>query len=206
VSSRSVEGLTNWSRNVTSAPREVAHPATADELADLITAASQAGRPVKPVGRTLVQFDCSQQWCPDQPESTDRRDQRRSRHGSGDSPGRHPLVQLNLSLAAEGLALENLGDIDKQTITGAISTGTHGTGARFGGLATQLRRLMIMTADGAQLRCSATEHPDIYDAARVGLGALGVITEVTLQWVSAFQLHAVEGPARWMRFSTASRP
>jgi FAD binding domain len=158
------------------------------------------------VGRTLVQFDCSQQWCPDQPESTDRRDQRRSRHGSGDSPGRHPLVQLNLSLAAEGLALENLGDIDKQTITGAISTGTHGTGARFGGLATQVRRLMIMTADGAQLRCSATEHPDIYDAARVGLGALGVITEVTLQWVSAFQLHAVEGPARWMRFSTASRP
>jgi len=96
------------------------------------------------------------------------------------------LAQLNLSLAAEGLALENLGDIDKQTITGAISTGTHGTGARFGGVATQVRRIMIMTADGAQLRCSATDHPDIYDAARVGLGALGVITEVTLQCVPAF--------------------
>ena len=54
---------------------------------------------------------------------------------------------------------------------------------------------MIITADGLQLRCSATEHPDLFAAARIGLGALGVITEMTLQCVPSFKLHAAEGPA-----------
>jgi FAD/FMN-containing dehydrogenase len=71
------------------------------------------------------------------------------------------------------LALENLGDIDRQTIAGAIATGTHGTGVNFGGLATQVRGLTMITADGSRLRCSDDEHPDIYAAARIGLGALG---------------------------------
>jgi L-gulonolactone oxidase len=98
-------------------------------------------------------------------------------------------------LAAEGLALKNRGDIDQQTISGAISTGTHGTGARFGGMATQVRELRLVLADGNKIICSPATHSDIFAAARVGLGALGVITEVTLQCVPAFRLRAVEGPA-----------
>ncbi|MGY1699928.1 D-arabinono-1,4-lactone oxidase [Geodermatophilus sp. SYSU D00766] len=107
-----------------------------------------------------------------------------------------PLHRLNAELAARGWALTNLGDVDRQSVAGAVSTGTHGTGARFGGLATQLRALELVTADGGVLRCSPDEHPDVFSAARVGLGALGVLTAVTVQAVPAFALRAEEGPAR----------
>ena len=62
-------------------------------------------------------------------------------------------------------------------------------------MATQVRELQLVLADGNKIICSIDQHPDIFAAARVGLGALGVITEVTLQCVPAFRLRAVEGPA-----------
>ncbi|NEM06321.1 D-arabinono-1,4-lactone oxidase [Geodermatophilus normandii] len=107
-----------------------------------------------------------------------------------------PLHRLNAELAVRGWALTNLGDVDRQTVAGALSTGTHGTGARFGGLATQLRALELVLADGTVLHCSPGEHPDVFSAARIGLGALGVLSTVTLQAVPAFALRAEEGPAR----------
>jgi len=107
-----------------------------------------------------------------------------------------PLHRLNAGLAARGWALTNLGDVDRQTISGALSTGTHGTGARFGGLATQLRALELVLADGSLLRCSAEENPDVFAAARIGLGALGVISTLTLQAVPLFALRFEEGPGR----------
>jgi len=64
--------------------------------------------------------------------------------------------------AARRRALTNLGDIDVQTVAGAFSTGTHGTGARFGGLATQIRGLSVVLADGSVLDCSATSHADVF--------------------------------------------
>lgn len=106
-----------------------------------------------------------------------------------------PLHRLNRLLAEHGLAMPNLGDIDRQTIAGAISTGTHGTGARLPGLAAQVVGLTMVGADGGLLRCDATSDADLLNAARVSLGALGVITEVTLQAVPAFVLRAVEAPA-----------
>jgi L-gulono-1,4-lactone dehydrogenase len=90
--------------------------------------------------------------------------------------------------------MSNLGDIDKQTISGAISTGTHGTGAALGGIATQVEALELVLADGSVVTCSASERPDLFAAARVGLGALGVITTVTLRTEPAFVLEAREGP------------
>ncbi len=102
------------------------------------------------------------------------------------------LRTLNPLLWAHGLALENLGDIDAQTVAGAVSTGTHGTGARHQGLAAQIRGLEMVLADGSVLSCSAHEHADVFHHARVGLGALGVLTAVTLQAVPAFRLHARE--------------
>ena len=104
------------------------------------------------------------------------------------------LRELNADLDRLGLALANLGDIDTQTMAGALSTGTHGTGAALGGLATQIEALELILADGTTVSCSAAERPDLFAAARVGLGALGILTEVTLRCVPSFALAADEGP------------
>jgi len=104
------------------------------------------------------------------------------------------LRSLNASLAALGLAMANLGDIDAQTLAGALATGTHGTGAALGGLATQVLGMSLVLADGSVVSCSAAERPSLFAAARVGLGALGVVTSVTLQCVPAFSLVADESP------------
>ena len=105
------------------------------------------------------------------------------------------LRDLTARLWDLGLAMTNLGDIDEQSIAGAISTGTHGTGGRFGGIATQVCAVELMTADGELVQCSREENAELFDAARVGLGALGVITRVTLECVPAFALRAVEEPS-----------
>ena len=105
-----------------------------------------------------------------------------------------PLHELNRLLAANGLAMSNLGDIDRQTIAGATSTATHGTGATLGGLATQIRGLELVVGDGSVVTCSPTERPELFAAARVGIGALGVVTAVTLQCEPAFTLVADERP------------
>ena len=102
------------------------------------------------------------------------------------------LHQLPAMLAPLGLALENMGDIDQQTIAGATSTGTHGTGAAFGGLATQIEALTLVTADGGVLEISATQNPELLPAARLGLGSLGVVVDVTLRCVPDFMIRAVE--------------
>jgi L-gulono-1,4-lactone dehydrogenase len=104
------------------------------------------------------------------------------------------LHALNAALDGLGLAMANLGDIDVQTIAGALCTGTHGTGARLGGLATQVEAFGLVLADGSLVTCSASERPELFAAARVGLGALGVITTVTLRCVPAFTLAADERP------------
>jgi L-gulono-1,4-lactone dehydrogenase len=102
---------------------------------------------------------------------------------------------LSRQLAAHGLAMENLGDIDVQSIAGAISTATHGTGARLGNIASQVRELTLVLADGSIQVCSGERDAELLRAARVGLGALGVIAEVTLQCVPAFTLRGVDAPA-----------
>jgi FAD/FMN-containing dehydrogenase len=104
------------------------------------------------------------------------------------------IRELNTALDALGLAMPNLGDIDAQTIAGAISTGTHGTGVRIGGLATFVEALELVLADGSVVTCSAATRPDLFAAARVSLGAFGVISTVTLRCVPAFTLAADERP------------
>jgi L-gulono-1,4-lactone dehydrogenase len=104
------------------------------------------------------------------------------------------IRELNGALDALGLAMANLGDIDAQTVSGAISTGTHGTGAAYGGIATQVAGLELVLADGSVISCSADERPDLFSAARVSVGALGVLSTVTLQCVPAFSLAADERP------------
>ena len=101
------------------------------------------------------------------------------------------LRELSRRLAEHGLALENLGDVDVQTVAGAVATGTHGTGARYGGLATQVTGLELVLADG-----SVRSDPDLVPAATVGLGAFGIVTAVTLRCVPAYALRAVESAER----------
>ncbi|MFI4991165.1 MAG: D-arabinono-1,4-lactone oxidase [Solirubrobacterales bacterium] len=102
---------------------------------------------------------------------------------------------LSRQLDAHGLAMENLGDIDVQSIAGAISTATHGTGARLGNISSQVAGLKLVLADGSTLECDAEREPDVFRAARVGLGALGVVAEVTLRCVPAFTLRGIDEPA-----------
>lgn len=97
-------------------------------------------------------------------------------------------------LAPYGLAMQNLGDIDRQSLAGAIATGTHGTGVQFGGLATQVVGATLVTADAEFLRVDAQHNPELLPAIGVNLGALGVLVEVTLQCVPAFVLHAIDAP------------
>jgi L-gulonolactone oxidase len=103
-----------------------------------------------------------------------------------------PLWQLNEELARYDLALENLGDIAYQSVAGATQTATHGTGARFRNLSAAIVGLRLVDGSGSVIDCSPDEHADVLELARVGVGALGLLSTVTIQCVPAFRLHAVE--------------
>ncbi|GAA2091842.1 D-arabinono-1,4-lactone oxidase [Streptomyces albiaxialis] len=113
-----------------------------------------------------------------------------------------PLKALNAALAAEGLSLTNMGDIMEQTVSGAVGTGTHGTGRESASVAAQIRGLEMVLADGSVLRCSAASNADIFSAARIGLGALGVITELTFAVEPEFLLTAREEPMPFDRVTS----
>src|SRR5439155_9762484 len=102
------------------------------------------------------------------------------------------IKKLNAELARVGLAMSNLGDIAYQSIAGAISTATHGCGIRFGNLATMIKELTLITADGDTLRCAPDRDERVFRAAQVSLGALGVVSTVTLQCEPAFKPEARE--------------
>ena len=187
----------NWAGNQTCAPAAVASPASEDELAAVVKEAVAEGRRVKAIGAghsftgaaltdgTQVRLDRYADVLSADPAS-----------GLVTVQAGIRLAQLNALLADRGLALENRGDIAYQSIAGAIATGTHGTGARIGTIATQVRALRLVTGDGSVLECSPHVEPELFSAARVGVGALGLVSTVTLQAVPAFRLHAVEEPLR----------
>jgi FAD-linked oxidoreductase len=108
-----------------------------------------------------------------------------------------PLKVLNAELERLGLSLHNMGDIAEQTLAGAISTGTHGTGGRTAGLAAQVVGLELVDGRGELVRASAAENADVLDLARVGLGALGVLVTVTFAVEPLFLLRATEQPMGW---------
>ena len=186
----------NWGGNVTAAPAQVEHAGSVQGIVDAVQRAAATGLRVRVAGTghsftPLVATDGLLLH-------VDRlsgvlgvdRDRRRVRVLAGT-----PLHVLNPALQSLGLALPNLGDIDRQTISGAIATGTHGTGTRRQGIAAAVSGLTLVLADGSSLECSAEVEPEVFAAARVGLGALGVVTEVELQCVPAYRLHAKEAGA-----------
>jgi L-gulono-1,4-lactone dehydrogenase len=185
----------NWAGTATATPARWCQPRAADEISAAVKAAAAAGLPVRALGSghsftavaatAGVALDLSR-WTGITAADT--------RTGAVTARSGTPLRVLNAELDGLGLAMPNLGDIDTQTLAGALSTGTHGTGARLGGLATQVEALELVLADGSLVTCSASSRPELFAAARVGLGALGVITTVTLRCVPSFRLAADERP------------
>ena len=163
------------------------------EVAQIVTAAHRAGQRVKAIGAghsfTAAAATDGVQL------SLDRLDRvlavDRERHRVTVEAGIR-LHRLNDALADVDLALPNLGDIDRQSVAGAIATATHGTGLALGNLATTVVGMQLVTGRGEIVRCSTDLDPELHRIARVGLGALGIVTEVTLQCVPAFDLHARE--------------
>ncbi|WP_236835311.1 D-arabinono-1,4-lactone oxidase [Blastococcus sp. KM273129] len=183
----------NWAGNQRAEATAV-HPRSVDEVAHVLTAAAAGGRRVRPIGSGhsfsgIGRPDDVQLVCDRLSGVRSLTDDGLVTVGAGTT-----LHRLGAELLRRGWALTNLGDIDRQTVAGALATGTHGTGARFGGLATQVRGVELVLPSGEVLTCDAERHPEVFAAARVGLGALGVVTAVTLQAEPAFALRAAEGP------------
>ena len=187
----------NWAGNQHCTPERIERPATEQGLVRIVKQAAAAGQRVKVVGSghsftgialtdgRLIKLDDYGRVL-----SIDREKQTATVQAG------ITIARLSQQLDKQGLALENLGDINYQSISGAISTATHGTGRALGGIATRVTALRLITGDGSIVDCSADKEPDIFSAARVGLGALGIISTVTLRCVKAFNLRAVEMPER----------
>jgi L-gulono-1,4-lactone dehydrogenase len=185
----------NWAGTATATPARWSRPCSEAEISAAVKEAAAAGLTVRALGSghsftavaatSGVALDLSG-WTGITAADT----------GTGLVTARSgtTLRALGTELAGVGLAMANMGDIDVQTLAGALSTGTHGTGARLGGLATQVEELELVLADGSVVTCSASSRPELFNAARVGLGALGVISTVTLRCVPSFTLLADERP------------
>ena len=187
----------NWAGNQKANPVSIDAPRSVGELAALVASASGKGQKVKAVGSGHSFTSAA---------ATNGR-MIRLENLSGILHIDHASCQvtvgagtrlsdLNMLLHAEGLALANLGDIAYQTVAGAISTSTHGTGKALTGLAGQVVAMKLINGQGEIIECSKTLNPQIFDVARVSVGALGIITEYTLQTVPSFRLRALEQPMR----------
>lgn len=185
----------NWAGNVTSRPAREVTPASVDELSAALRRAKEDGLRAKPVG-TGHSFTpaAATDGLLIRPELLTgiRRIDREA--GTVTVEAGTPLKRLNAALAREGLSLTNMGDIMEQTVSGAISTGTHGTGRESASISAQIMALELVTADGTVLTCSEKESPEIFAAARIGLGALGVISAITFAVEPVFHLTAREEP------------
>ena len=190
-------GWKNWAGNQKCSPIEVAHPSSDAELAAVVKATASRGRTVKVVGSghsfTACALTNGVQVVLDQYKKVTAIDPVAC---TVTAQAGATIAELNKLLDGRGMAMPNLGDIAYQTISGAISTSTHGTGAKLTGIAAQVIGLDLVTGDGSIASCSATEEKEIFEAARVGVGVLGALSTVTLQCVPAFRLHAVEEPIR----------
>jgi FAD-linked oxidoreductase len=186
-------GWHNWTGDQSCRPRELVRPRDRDELAGAIAGAAAAERRVSVVGSghsftgaaltddTMIDVRALSGVIDADPASG------LVRVGAGTV-----LADLNRELHRLGLAMENLGDIDRQTIAGAISTGTHGTGARLPNLSAQVDSLELVLAGGDVREIGGDDG--LLRAARVALGALGAISAVTLRCVPSFVLRRVDAP------------
>jgi FAD-linked oxidoreductase len=179
----------NWARTQRCRPRAIHQPDSEAEVADLLGRASAAGETVRAVGAGHSWTDVA---CTDgHLVSLDRLarvldidvQQRRVTVEAGIR-----IHRLNDALKAAGLGLSILGSVSEQSIAGAIATGTHGSGLRFGNLASQVVAMRLLRPTGEAVDLSPASQPDRFRAARVSLGCLGIVTRLTLRCEPAFNL------------------
>ena len=187
----------NWAGNQQTGTVLLSKPQTESELQQVVQSAQLSGRRVKAVGsgHSFTAIAVSEEVLVDLSDydeivAIDKINQTVTVQSG------IQLSKLNQALYENSLAMQNLGDIAYQTIAGAISTSTHGTGAKFTGIANQVVALRIVLADSSIVECSANVNAQLFSCARVGLGALGLISTVTLKVVSAFNLAVIEEPMR----------
>jgi L-gulonolactone oxidase len=187
----------NWGGTYTCHPARISSPASEDEIVAIVRAATERGERVKVAGSghsftdiactdgTLIKLDNYDKVLDVDPNASTITVQ------AGIT-----ILQLGDAVAHFGLAMENMGDVGYQTISGAISTATHGTGERFRNISSQVVALSLVLANGDVLRCSPEKDPEAFKAAQVSLGALGVLSTVTLRCVPAYNIHSVQEPHR----------
>ncbi|MGI9610395.1 MAG: D-arabinono-1,4-lactone oxidase [Acidimicrobiia bacterium] len=186
-------GFTNWARNQHCDPKQFLSPGTTEEISNIVSAAHHNGGRVKPVGsgHSFTDTACT-------PGTLIRLDRLQEFHGVDPGTGIASvdagitLRALSEQLDRAGRALPNLGDIDVQTLAGAIATATHGTGALLQNLSAGIAGFEIVTGTGEVLWCDLTKNSELWRHGRVGLGALGIITRIAIHTVPAFTLEARE--------------
>ncbi|MEU9872422.1 D-arabinono-1,4-lactone oxidase [Actinomadura sp. NPDC048021] len=188
----------NWAGNQQATPHRVAAPRSADEVAAAVRSAAADGLTVRMTGTghsftgaAVAEGVLLRPTALTAVRSVD------TATGLVTVEAGLPLHALNRVLEEHGLALANMGDIQEQTVAGALQTATHGTGRDAAGLASQVAALELVLADGTVANCSREERPDLFAAALAGLGALGVVTAITWRTVPAFLLRAQEAPMKW---------
>jgi len=183
----------NWSGEQRCAPERIERPESEDAVAEAVRRAVSEGRRVRvsASGHSFTEIACTD----DVMLRLDALDDVGSVDGQIVEVGAGiTLHRLGAELASRGCAMENQGDIDRQQLAGAISTATHGTGIEFPNLSAQVVALRLVTADGEVRELSEGSDTRAWRAARVGLGALGVITRVTLRCVPLFTLERLDLP------------
>jgi FAD-linked oxidoreductase len=188
----------NWSGLESAEPGEVLSPSSAEAVAATVVSAREARTTVKMVGSghsfTGIAAPGDTMLRPDRLTgivSVDRAAMTVTAYAGTQ------LKVLNAELERLGLSLHNMGDIAEQTLAGAVSTGTHGTGGVTAGLAAQLAGFELVTGTGEVLEASPAAHPDVFQLGRVGLGALGILTKLTFAVEPLFLLEAQEQPMSW---------
>ncbi|RJO75189.1 FAD-binding protein [Nocardia panacis] len=185
----------NWAGDQHCAPATVAAPRTAEEIAEILDQAASADQTVRVAGagHSFTDAVLTDGVLLDLSAMNRVLDIDRAT-GLVRVQAGSTLNALSNAMHPHGLAFPNLGDIDVQTIAGATATGTHGTGAGLQNLSAALHSIELMRADGKKVELNARTDPDGWRAARVGIGALGIITEVTLQLTPSFVLEGIERP------------
>jgi len=185
----------NWAGDQSCRPIDAIRPSGLEELCGAIVAAAALGRTfsVAGSGHSFTEAALTDGTLIDVGALSGVIDADRS-SGLVKVGGGTVLADLNEELSRLGLAMENLGDIDSQTIAGAISTGTHGTGAKLRNISAQVEAIELVLADGSVRDLTAASDPELLRAARIGVGALGAIAAVTLRCVPAFTLDRVDRP------------
>ncbi|MGI9021251.1 MAG: D-arabinono-1,4-lactone oxidase [Solirubrobacterales bacterium] len=184
----------NWAGDQTCTPATIERPATLDELRRAVSAAATAGRSVRASasGHSFTDAALTDGVMVRLDHLTQPLDFDRS-SGLFKVEGGIVLADLNRALHERGVAFENLGDIDRQSVAGSISTGTHGTGERFRNVSAQIAGLELVTSGGDLVEVGPWD-PDLLRAARVAIGALGVVYSVTIQTVPSYTLDRLDSP------------